>query len=123
MLGALVVERGSLLDACFEVTLQLAAIAAGLTVVIAMISSALLNLAWPRTRLGVMGAPLVSAVVAVPASYLLLKSCGAQLEMNQTTGVIIWPPVASCAIVGVAVGAIMTLAVGVIRSGGRTARS
>lgn len=122
MLNALVVERSTLLDECYEFTWDMAAIAAGLTVAVAMIASVVVNLLWPRTRIGVLGAPLLSAAIAAPASALLLLSCGAQLEMDRTTGVLIWPPIASCAIVGVAVGVIMTAAVGLMRSGGRSGR-
>lgn len=121
MLNALVVERGSLLDDCFQWSIELQAIAGGLVVLIAMTSSAILNQLWPQSRIGVLGAPILSGVVAAPASWLLLLSCGAQLEMDEATGAIIWPPVASCAVVGLGVGVIMTCAVGLMRSGGRAA--
>lgn len=121
MLGALVVERASLFDDCFVVTIELIAIASALAAIPAAATAFGLNRLWPRSRFGVIGAPIVSAVIAIPAALLLLLMCGGQLELNETTGHIIWPPVASCVMVGVMVGIVTTSAIGLMRSGGRRA--
>ncbi|MCI4664560.1 MAG: hypothetical protein MRY74_07545 [Neomegalonema sp.] len=102
-----------------EITTQEVVIAAALSGTAAMLAAALVNTLWPRTRMWRIGSPLLGALIAAPLSYLLLLMGAGQVGTDAATGRIIWPPVAACVLAGLAVGAIMALAVGVVRSGGR----
>ena len=84
-----------------------------------MLSSSAFSLFWRKTRLWKVGTPLIAAVAAAPSSYLLLLMGGGQITTDSATGVIVWSPVAACAMLGATVGVVVALAVGLIRTGGR----
>ena len=60
-----------------------------------------------------------AALIAGPLSYLLLLMGAGQVATDPATGVIVWPPVVSCAVAGLSIGVLIALAVGLIRVGGR----
>lgn len=85
-------------------------------------AAGLIARAWRLARLGRIGAPLLGALVAAPAAFLLQNLGAGNLGFRPGLGMMDWPPVVSSVIVGVVCATLFATAVGLMRVGGRSQR-